>query len=47
MFILSLNYIKPLEVVEQFLPGHRQFLDTYINRKNSYYQDRKNLGPVV
>ena len=33
MFILSLNYIKPLEVVEQFLPGHRQFLDTYYQQK--------------
>lgn len=29
MFILNLNYIKPLKTVEQFLQGHREFLAHY------------------
>lgn len=33
MFILTLNYIKPLEGVEEFLQAHRQFLDKYYQKQ--------------
>jgi uncharacterized protein YciI len=32
MFILNLNYVKPVEEIETYLPNHREFLDYYYER---------------
>ncbi|MDG2958531.1 YciI family protein [Exercitatus varius] len=32
MFIASLNYIRPLDKIEQYLEAHRAFLDKYYQR---------------
>lgn len=32
MFVLMVNYVKPLEEVEELLPAHRAFLDKYYAR---------------
>jgi len=29
MYIVSVNYVKPLDEVDRYLPGHVQFLDEY------------------
>lgn len=32
MFIIALTYIKPIEVVDQYLAQHREFLETYYQK---------------
>lgn len=42
MFILSLNYIKPIDEVEEYLSSHILFLDKYYSSKNFICSGRKN-----
>ena len=41
MFIVSLNYIKPLEEIEKYLPAHIQFLEKYYAQGNFVMSGRK------
>lgn len=42
MYIVNLNYIKPIEEVEKYLGEHRDFLDKYLNLGNLILAGRKN-----
>ena len=41
MFIFSLNYIKPISEVEQFLSEHIQYLEKYYTSKKFICSGRK------
>ena len=41
MFIFSLNYIKPISEVEQFLSEHIQYLEKYYNNNKFICSVRK------
>lgn len=50
MYILNLNYIKPLETVERFLQGHREFLDEYYAKEKfllSGPKEPRNGGIII
>lgn len=42
MYIVSLNYVKPLEDVEKYLEAHVAFLDKYYGSGNFIASGRKN-----
>ncbi|MGT2949669.1 YciI family protein [Streptococcus devriesei] len=42
MYIVSLNYVKPLEDVEKYLEAHVAFLDKYYESGNFIASGRKN-----
>ncbi|WP_335985331.1 YciI family protein [Fusobacterium polymorphum] len=41
MFLISLNYIKPISEVERILPEHIIFLNKYYNSGNFIFSGRK------
>lgn len=42
MYIVSLNYVKPLEDVEKYLEAHVAFIDKYYGSGNFIASGRKN-----
>lgn len=42
MFVISVTYLKPMEMVEQYLPAHVEFLDRYLVRGIFMASGRKN-----
>jgi len=42
MFFVLVNYVKPIEVVEEFLESHVTFLDKYYEQKKFIISGRRN-----
>ena len=42
MFLVMVNYIKPLEEIEQYLKEHIQFLDHYYAQEKFIFSGRRN-----
>lgn len=49
MFIVMVNYIQPLEKVDEFLKSHSEFLDKYYEEKKFIFSGRRNprVGGVI
>lgn len=49
MFLAMVNYIQPLEVVENYLKEHIQFLDKYYNLNKFIFSGRRNprVGGII
>lgn len=49
MFIISLEYVKPIEEVEKYLEAHRAFLQAYFDKNQLVCIGRKNprTGGVI
>jgi uncharacterized protein YciI len=42
MFLILLNYIRPLSAIDHFMDAHRAFLDKYYQSGNFIFSGRKN-----
>ncbi|GMA98677.1 YciI family protein [Pelosinus sp. IPA-1] len=49
MFLIILNYVKPLEYLDQLIPAHIEFLDRFYNQSKFLVSGRRNprVGGVI
>lgn len=49
MFIVMVNYIKPIEIVDEFLKPHNEYLDKYYSNKKFIFSGRRNprVGGII
>ncbi|CAH1852552.1 YciI family protein [Convivina intestini] len=41
MFLINLTYIKPLTIIEKYLPEHINYLDKYYDKQQFIFSGRK------
>ncbi|MCC5468152.1 YciI family protein [Pelosinus baikalensis] len=49
MFLMILNYLKPLEYLDELIPAHIEFLDRFYNQSKFIASGRRNprVGGVI